>query len=161
MSYIYSIHYLPLTSYAVPLRFTDNKNYGFFIERTIKKIRQHFQREMNEANTGITVDQWVILDLVNRKEALSQNEIAELSYKDAPTVTRIIDLLCKKGLLFRTPDASDRRRLKIRLTPTGEQKVEAVYPVVADLRKRGWKGLTDEDFAHLLRILDTIFHNFD
>ncbi|MDZ7898154.1 MAG: MarR family transcriptional regulator [Arcicella sp.] len=41
---------------------------------------------------------------------VSQNELAEMTVKDAPTVTRIIDLLVKKGLAERTMAENDRLR---------------------------------------------------
>ncbi|MEM6764682.1 MAG: MarR family winged helix-turn-helix transcriptional regulator [Bacteroidota bacterium] len=135
--------------------------YGFYIERTAKRIKQHMQRKFTAANFGITVDQWVILDVLSSFDGLSQFEIAEKTYKDAPTVTRIIDLLCKKGYTKREIDGKDRRRFKIFLTPTGKKKISEVLPVVKSCREIGWEKLTETDYSHLLRIMDTIFGNFD
>jgi len=86
--------------------------------------------------------------------------LAEKTFKDAPTVTRIIDLLCKKELTERRSDPNDRRRFKIYLTPIGQAKIKQVLPVVLDLRKQGIKGLSREEYDTLIRILDTIFNNF-
>ncbi|WP_026210368.1 MarR family winged helix-turn-helix transcriptional regulator [Flexithrix dorotheae] len=138
----------------------EYKKFGFFIERTMKKIRQNLQRKLNEIDAGITVDQWVILDELQQKNGLSQNEIADSTFKDAPTVTRIIDLLCKKGLTERVMDENDRRRFKILLTQEGKSKVNEVLPVVMEVRKQGWNGLGEEDHQNLIRILDTIFENY-
>ncbi|MBX2844414.1 MAG: MarR family transcriptional regulator [Flammeovirgaceae bacterium] len=126
----------------------------------MKKIRQNLQRKLNEMDAGITVDQWVVLDELQQKNGLSQNEIADCTFKDAPTVTRIIDLLCKKGLTERSMDENDRRRFKIMLTEEGKAKVKEVLPVVIDVRQQGWDGLGEEDHHNLIRILDTIFENY-
>ena len=141
--------------FHVPVR------YGFFIERTIKKIKQKLQRKFNGLNAGITVDQWVILDSLNKEAGLSQYEIAEKTYKDAPTVTRIIDLLCKKELVERVMGENDRRRFNIFLTDKGEEKVAEMLPHVIEMQALGWGALKDEDYKQLMRILDTIFNNLD
>jgi len=133
--------------------------YGFFIERTAKKIRQHLQKKFNEIGADLTVDQWVVLDLLQETDGLSQNEIAQRSFKDAPTVTRIIDLLCKKGLLTRQADTKDRRKFSIVLTPAGKQKIAEIYPTVVSVRKQGWHGLSSEDYDRLISILNKIFDN--
>lgn len=136
------------------------QQYGFHIERTAKRIKQYLQRRFNAMNTGITVDQWVILDVLNQSNGMSQYEIADRTYKDAPTVTRIIDLLCKKGLTKRVMDENDRRRFNIFLTESGRSKVDELLPVVMDIRQQGWEGLTEEDYKSLSRILNQIFTNF-
>ena len=137
------------------------KMYGFFIEQTAKKIRQHLQKKLNEIEADITVDQWVILDLLQKTDGLSQNELAIQSYKDAPTVTRIIDLLCKKGLLARHADQQDRRRFNIVLTNSGKQKIKEVYPTVVAVRKQGWSGLGSTEYEQLIGILNKVFKNLN
>ncbi len=135
-------------------------SYGFRIERTAKIMKQVIQRQFNTLNFDLTVDQWVLLDSLHQKDGQNQNELAEKTFKDAPTVTRIIDLLCKKELTERRSDPSDRRRFKIYLTPIGKEKIKQVLPVVLDLRKQGIQGLSREEYDTLIRILDTIFNNF-
>jgi len=136
-------------------------NYGFTIERTMKRIKQNLQRRFNNHHFGVTVDQWVVLDCIHQKAALSQNEIAESTFKDAPTVTRIIDQLCSKGLAVRDPDAQDRRRFNISLTEKGHKKVSQMQPVVLAMRREGWIGLNEEDYQLLMRVLNTVFGNLD
>lgn len=135
--------------------------YGFLIEKTAKKLKQHFQREFSRLDSGITVDQWGILDALSRKDGISQNEIAEITYKDAPTVTRIIDLLIQKGLIYREPDGIDRRRHNVFLSEAGRAKIEELMPTVNALRDQGWRKLSDKEYQQLVGILNTIYTNFD
>lgn len=132
---------------------------GFVIERTSKRMKQHFQRMLKEAATDITVDQWIILQLLNKGDGISQLEIAQQTYKDAPTVTRIIDLLVSKDLLERQSDTDDRRRFNIHLTDMGHAKIEEVMPLAKQFRAKAWAGLTDEDKSQLTSYLNTIFKN--
>jgi DNA-binding MarR family transcriptional regulator len=140
---------------------TQITNYGFVIERTTKRIRQNLQRRFNAHHFGVTVDQWVVLDCIRQNQSMSQNEIADHTFKDAPTVTRIIDQLCKKGLTTRVVDENDRRRFMIELTPKGYRKVNQMLPVVIEMRKDGWRGLDVSDYHRLMHIMNTIFNNLD
>lgn len=140
---------------------TQITNYGFIIERTTKRIRQNLQRRFNAHHFGVTVDQWVVLDCIRQNQSISQNEIADRTFKDAPTVTRIIDQLCKKGLTTRLIDESDRRRFIIELTPKGHKKVNQMLPIVIEMRKDGWNSLDLSDYQKLMHIMSTIFNNLD
>jgi DNA-binding MarR family transcriptional regulator len=137
----------------------DHRAYFFKIDTTIKKIRQALQKKLDAAGMELTVDQWVILDHVFRNEGLSQNRLAELTTKDAPTVTRILDLLIGKGLAERRPDGADRRRFSIVLTEAGRAKFQAALPIVVEVRRKGWGTLSDADYQTFTRILDEIHRN--
>lgn len=132
---------------------------GFIIERTAKRMKQSFKTILKEQHAGITVDQWVILQELKREDGLSQFEIAVRTFKDAPTVTRIIDLLCKKELLERLPDSEDRRKFNIFLTKAGKAKIVEVLPMVESFRAEAWNGLSDKEINQLKSLLNTIFKN--
>lgn len=139
----------------------DNRAYFFKIDTTIKKIRQSLQKKLDDLNVDLTVDQWVLLDHIFRHEAngVSQNELAEMTVKDAPTVTRIIDLLVKKQLAERKMAENDRRKFNITLTEAGRSKFHEAYPIVAEVRRKGWGDLNDDDYKTFVRILDSIYTN--
>jgi len=140
---------------------SDQRAYFFKIDTTIKKIRNALQKRFNEEGFDLTVDQWVLIDHVARNPGIHQNTLAELTTKDAPTVTRIIDLLCKKNLAERRMAEDDRRKFQIFLTANGQQTYETVLPVVVEIRRKGWGGLSEEDYQHLVRIMDSIYQNFN
>lgn len=107
----------------------------------------------------ITVDQWLVIKNLYEKEGLNQSELAELTFKDHPTLTRIIDILCKKGLVERVMHPNDRRSFIIVLSPTGKSKVEELKPSVKQIRTQAWNNLSEQDFAHFKHVLDTIYEN--
>ena len=139
---------------------SDSRAYFFKIDTTIKKIRNVLQKRFNDAGFDLTVDQWVLIDHVARNQGISQNTLAELTTKDAPTVTRILDLLVKKGLVERRMSDEDRRKFNIYLMPEGVKTFEMVLPVVKEIRRLGWGSLNEEDYAHFVRIMDSIYQNF-
>src|SRR6476660_5178381 len=90
--------------------------YSFLLERTARRIKQYAQQRFNSECFDITVDQWLVLKNLRDSNDLNQSELAKLTGKDHPTLTRIIDLLCKKGLTERRMDITDRRSFIIHLT---------------------------------------------
>ena len=136
----------------------DTRAYFFKIDTTIKKIRNALQKQFSDAGFDLTVDQWVIIDHLYRNPGISQNTRSEMTTKDAPTVTRIIDLLSQKGLTERRTD-TDRRKFLVYLTEAGEAKYGEVLPVVSAMRRKGWGALSDDDYQQFVRIMDSIYTN--
>ena len=138
---------------------SDSRAYFFKIDTTIKKIRNALQRQFNDAGFDLTVDQWVVIDHLFRNPGISQNTLADMTTKDAPTVTRIIDLLAQKGLTERRLTDNDRRKFLIYLTEAGEAKYHEVLPIVSAMRRKGWGNLSEADYQHFVRIMDSIYQN--
>jgi len=132
---------------------------GFIIERTSKRMRQSFKGVLKNIEAGITIDQWAVLYELKKTNGLSQYELASRTFKDAPTVTRIIDKLCDKKLTSRLPDSEDRRRFNIHLTDAGKTKIDEVIPVARAFRKKVWKGLDEETVQFLIKTLNNVFDN--
>ncbi|MCB0704679.1 MAG: MarR family transcriptional regulator [Saprospiraceae bacterium] len=132
---------------------------GFRIERTAKRMKQVAQQALKQEGLDVTVDQWVILDQLQGTQAFSQQELGQRTFKDAPTVTRIIDLLCDKGLICRKADANDRRKTLIQLTPSGELQVEKIKPLIQGVRQQAYAGLSPEQIDQLVELMDHIYQN--
>ena len=128
-----------------------NFNYGFILESTAKKIKLELQRKFNEIGVDITVDQWVVLLELHQHSTQNQVELCERCAKDAPTITRIIELLVKKELILREECKTDRRKFNISLSKKGKNLIQKLLPVVVEFRKQGWNNLTEKDIAHIER----------
>ncbi|MFM6975750.1 MAG: MarR family winged helix-turn-helix transcriptional regulator [Sphingobacteriaceae bacterium] len=136
-------------------------SYSHLLDRTARKVKQYAQRRFNAENFEITVDQWLVLKNLNEHPELNQSELAEIIGKDHPTLTRIIDLLCKKDLVERRVNPADRRSFTVHLTAQGQEKVKKWSGKMAEIRMKAWENLTEQDYKHLKRILDTIYTNLD
>ncbi len=133
--------------------------YSFLLDRTSRRVKQYAQKKFKDLDFGITVDQWILLKKLNEHQDLYQSELAKMTFKDTPTLTRIIDLLCEKELVQRHNDEEDRRKFKIRLTLLGKEKVKELSPKVAVIRKKAWANLEKKDFDHFKYVLNTIYEN--
>jgi len=134
-------------------------NYSFLLEKTNKKIKHYAKQQFRALGFEVTVDQWAVLKILAEHKTLNQVTLAQLIHKDTPTVTRILDLLSQKNMIERQHDVEDRRRICVCLTKAGEQTVEKMLPEVRKIRMHAWKHLSEEDFKHFVRILNTIYDN--
>lgn len=132
---------------------------GLVLERTARRLKQHFQQQLSAAGAEITIDQWVVLRAIARDNGLSQLDLAKATYKDAPTLTRIIDLLCQKGLVERQPDEADRRRFCVYSTAAGRDKLAEAAPVMQAARAQAWEGIPPEKLEELIATLNMVYDN--
>jgi len=137
-----------------------NLNFGALIERTLRVTKQHFLQLFKELDIDITTEQWVLIDFLYQNDGISQTELANGSFKNAPTISRIIDLLKKKELVIKKQSTEDKRQYLIFLTEKAKALHEKAYPKVLEFRKQGWEGLSYKDYQQLEKIMNTIFHNF-
>lgn len=135
--------------------------YSFLLDRTARNVKQYAQRRFKELGFNITVDQWIVLKHLNDHDNLNQKELAGLIFKDTPTLTRIIDLLCGKGLTKRKVHPDDRRSFQVSLTAAGKAKIEKLRPLVSEIRLKAWEGLNERDFNQFKRILTAISTNLE
>lgn len=138
--------------------FVSNPSF-FKLDATLKKIRNYWQKNFDAHQKDITVDQWLLIENLYKHKRITHNELAKLTSKDITTVSRIIELLVKKELVERQGSTDDRRKVYVQLTPSGVNKYKDVRPMVFEMRKTGWKDLTEKDYVELTRILDVIYSN--
>lgn len=137
-----------------------SKNFGSYLDRTFKVVRQDLFRRFKAEALDITPEQWILLSSLGKDDGQSQADLASHSFKDAPTVSRIMDLLSQKGLITRKRSQGDRRHYRVYLTEAGRDTVSRAWPAVKASRQKGWQHLSEEDYGQFLRIINQIFSNY-
>lgn len=101
----------------------------------------------------ITFEQWTVLSVLYNQPGLIQSEIATITSKDKTNITRILDVLQKKGYLERTIAVHDRRSYAIYLTTEGNTLVKELIPHIAAVNDSFRKDITDRQFEDFLYVL--------
>ena len=108
------------------------KSTGLLFIRTYHKWHGLIKNKLRTID--LTHPQFVVLTtlaaLLRQREWVSQTDIARFSDMDVMTVSQIIRLLVKKGLIMREVHPKDSRANIILLTDTGLQKVNQALPLV-------------------------------
>jgi len=132
---------------------------AFQIDKTNKLAKLSSQRVFDEAGLGITVEQWVLLKIIEESEQISQKELADKSLRDPASITRTLDILSKNGFIIREPIPENRRQYNIILTPTGKKFVNKHLNLVKNLRKNMIAGFSKKELETLTAMLDKIQKN--
>ena len=77
-----------------------------------------------------------LLQAIAGKEPATLNEVAKGIGRGAPAVSRSVDTLVRTGLVERMQDPNNRRRLALRLTQTGRDKLASRIAGGSALRAR-------------------------
>ena len=105
----------------------------------------------------ITPEQYGILHVLREEAGLSQKEIGNILFKDKPNVSRMLDALERKGLIFRQP--TDRRKFAIFLTEEGKKLAEEIRPIGLQLEEKVITGLLAREIEVLESMLNKIYGN--
>ncbi len=133
----------------------------FLSERMMRRAREYSKVVFAEQGFDISIDQWVILKRISEEQGISQVDVANATYKDPASVTRILDILEKKGWAERRVDENSRRAYKIYLTSAGNTLVEKMMPVVEAIRAKGLQDLKAKDIEITKNILKKMYTNLD
>jgi len=129
------------------------------IEKAIKAYRKLCQRNISIVDDDITVDQALVLLMLYKNAKLSQKELANLVFKDSASITRIIELMVKKGYIERFINERDRRRFILKMTGKGDEFLKKMEPTIQLNRDTALKEVSVEEMIRLDATLGKIINN--
>ena len=77
---------------------------------------------------GLTEQQWRVIRVLAEHDGIDAGEAAARCFLLAPSLTRILQFLEKKGLVLRTPNRDDQRRSVLKLSAEGRRVFDRVGP---------------------------------
>ncbi len=132
---------------------------GFLLSRANSSLRAHFNRLIRESGIDATAEQWGLLNIIRSSPGIIQSELAERSMKDRTNVTRMLDLMSKRGLVVRKGDPADRRMFRLFITAGGESLLKQIAPLAVQANKTAVRGLARDEVKALAKLLTAIYHN--
>lgn len=98
-----------------------------------------------------------LLSILAEEKELSQKEMQERMRIQPGSMSELVTKLESKGLLTRVRDTSDKRKISLKITPEGNQAVNAAFKEKE--RKDPFAALTEEEQESLRRLLTKILEN--
>lgn len=109
---------------------------------------------------GMTRAQWGVLLRLDRREGMTQAEMADALEIQPISLLRLIDRLCEQKLVERRPHPRDRRANLLYLTPKGRTTLERLAPLGRDISAEVLAGFDGREIRQvleqLLRVKDNI-----
>ena len=131
----------------------------YSLDHSVRSYRQFAQKRLKDAGFTITIDQWLVLKAIEENDTFTQQQVAEIVFKDVASVTRIIEMLVKAGYLSRDFHPTDRRRFDLQLTQEGKELIEKLKPYTKDNRAKALEGVSQQEIKALQETLHKIINN--
>ena len=132
---------------------------GTLIGRTYHAILNNLQKKFREEGSNITVEQWQVLINLNNTNDQFHQQLAENTFKEKSTITRLLDGLEKKHLIKRVADTSDRRQKRIRITSPGKSLLNKLKPFALKVQGRALNDIDQKQMKICQDILLKIYNN--
>jgi DNA-binding MarR family transcriptional regulator len=98
---------------------------------------------------GLRFVDFSVLRVVELAGQLTPSELAELTLRSTGGMTQIVDRLVKQGLVLRSPDEKDRRKVVIVLTPKGRRLTDKAQVAYARERARVLDPLSEAELHEI------------
>lgn len=129
------------------------------LEKTIRSVRESFNKVFQQEHFGVSYDQWLIIEQVKNKQGISQIEIANNTGKDRASISRIIKNLQQKGLLTKIHNEENKRANKVYLSPEGLDLSDRMVGVYNEVYHNQFLGIHEREMNLLKEILVRINQN--
>jgi len=106
---------------------------------------------------NLTHPQFITLaSLVAHGQPVSMGELTEVTFHDAPTMTRIVDRLVKMDLVLRGRSEADRRVVWVEATSAGQDLIKAIKHDFDQEDSFRFSLLGEEDLTTMEELLDHV-----
>lgn len=131
----------------------------YWIHRVYQAMRNEMFRAFRQHGEEITPEQWIVLVRLWEADGRTQTELGASTYRDRPTMSRILDLMEKRDFIVRRTDPEHGRVWRVYLTPTGKAMRRRLVPIARKLAEKTLDGISKRDLATTRRALRKMFEN--
>jgi DNA-binding MarR family transcriptional regulator len=132
---------------------------GFWIHRVYQASRNEMYRAFREQGQEVTPEQWAVLIRLWERDGCSQTELSDATFRDQPTMSRILAGMQERGWLERRVDPEDARARKVHLTRSGRDLKAKLVPVAERLVGRMVEGIDEKHLRQTRAALRKMFEN--
>ncbi|MEN9917813.1 MAG: hypothetical protein RL662_249 [Bacteroidota bacterium] len=122
-------------------------------------INRKMYRNFRKVGIDITPEQWSVLSFLWRQDGVSQQALCDSTFKDKPSMTRLVDNLAKLNLVERKIDPNDRRSNLVYLTQKGTSIRGQANDAVNETMKYAFAGIDENGLELVRHLLKIVFNN--
>jgi DNA-binding MarR family transcriptional regulator len=124
-------------------------------------VARSLQKNFRNAGLEITIEQWTVLYHLWKEDCLSQQELCNRTYRDKPSITRLIDNLEKQKLLKRASHKNDKRINLVCLTDAGRALQGKTLELANQTMDEALNGVKKEDIEIVKNVLQKVYDNLN
>ncbi len=140
-------------------QFKKGELYSFITGKASTAIARRLQKKFNMAGLNITIEQWSVLYHLWKQEGISQQELCNATFRDKPSITRLVDNLEKLNLVKRVPSEHDRRINLIYLTKQAQKLQEDTMTVAEETLNEALETVPADKVDICKEVLQIVYDN--
>jgi DNA-binding MarR family transcriptional regulator len=140
-------------------QFKRGELYSFITGKASTAIARRLQKKFNTAGLNLTIEQWSVLYHLWKEEGISQQELCNATFRDKPSITRLVDNLEKLDLVKRVPSENDRRINLIFLTKQAKQLQDESMQLANETLNEALEMVPIEKVEVCKEVLQIVYEN--
>jgi DNA-binding MarR family transcriptional regulator len=148
-----------LNNYMPNNQFKRSELYSFITGKASTAIARRMQKNFKQRNIDITIEQWSVLYQLWKEDGLSQQQLCEATFRDKPSITRLVDNLEKQKLVKRVPSKDDRRINLIYLTTEAQQLQDQTRDIANQTLNEALEGVSNNQIEVAKEVLQHVYDN--
>src|SRR6202165_317323 len=140
-------------------QFKKGELYSFITGKASTAIARRLQKKFNAAGVNLTIEQWSVLYQLWKEDGKSQQELCTATFRDKPSITRLIDNLEKLNLVKRVSDEKDRRINKVFLTRNAQKLQEDTMQLAEETLNEALEGVAPDQVNLCKQVLQQVYDN--
>jgi DNA-binding MarR family transcriptional regulator len=141
--------------------FKKGELYSFITGKASIAIARRLQKKFNTSGLNLTIEQWSVLYHLWKEDGKSQQELCTATFRDKPSITRLVDNLEKLNLVKRVSDQNDRRINKVYLTKQALKLQEQTMQMAEETLNEALSGVPAEQINMCKEVLQKVYDNLN
>jgi DNA-binding MarR family transcriptional regulator len=122
-------------------------------------VARRLQKNFRNAGLEITIEQWSVLYHLWREDKLSQQELCNRTFRDKPSITRLIDNLEKQKLVKRIASPTDRRINLVALTDAARDLQDITIDLANQTMSEALVGVDKHEIDVVKSVFQRVYDN--
>ncbi|MGN6298093.1 MAG: MarR family winged helix-turn-helix transcriptional regulator [Ginsengibacter sp.] len=140
-------------------QFKRGELYSFITGKASTAVARRLQKNFKDAGIEITIEQWSVLYHLWKQDGQSQQQLCEATFRDKPSITRLVDNLEKSKLVKRVASKNDRRSNLIFLTKEAKNLEQKTMEVANRTLNEALEGVTNGQIEIAKEVLQIVYEN--
>jgi DNA-binding MarR family transcriptional regulator len=122
-------------------------------------VARRLQKNFRLAGLEITIEQWSVLYHLWKQDGLSQQELCNRTFRDKPSITRLLDNLEKQKLVKRMPSKDDRRINLVCLTEPAKLLQDKTIELANQTMDEALIGVGKNEIEIVKQVFQKVYDN--
>jgi DNA-binding MarR family transcriptional regulator len=124
-------------------------------------IGRRMQKNFRAAGLEITIEQWSVLYHLWKEDGLNQQQLCDKTFRDKPSITRLIDNLVKLCLVERKVSETDKRVNYIFLSNIAKNLQDQTIEIANQTMDEALTGITKSEIETVKNVLQKVYDNLN